>query len=279
MRSSVIRRLYPRGFHITPVQSDTNSTVTGILGPGRIMGSLLSRTGRQLERVIDRFAEEQLGLGPNAAALRLTAALHDVHVRANPGCRSDHNTEVNLSAHITDRLIWVCNGYCSQCQSAYLPQILAQLPESVHSAVSQMMKYIQYVHGHIYMLVNSSDTFRSSQPPSNIGLAAIYIRLLIQSHVLSPASIQQLDLLIVMQSTRETIWPSYASYSHVPDDLVALKSAIVAVHEASGNEQTIQSNSVIRFELREVGNAETIHALLEQSAHVRCVLECMCGFC
>jgi hypothetical protein len=151
-RSSVIQRLTARGFQIIPIQSDTNSTVTGILGPGRIVGSWLSRAGRQLESAIDRFTEEQLGLGPNAAALRLTAALHDVHVSANPGCRSDHNAGANALAHITDRLIWVCNGYCSYCHSPYLPQILTELPQSVFSALVQLIKYIQYVHVDISML-------------------------------------------------------------------------------------------------------------------------------
>jgi hypothetical protein len=158
-RSSIIRRLIPIGYQLTPIRSDTNSTMTGIPGPGRIVGTILSSAGRRLERVVDRFAEEQLGLGPNAAALRLTSALHDIHVRANLECQTEYTAEINTTLHITDRLIWVCNGYCSQCQTAYLPRALTELPESALKAILQLMKYLQYVPFDINtaVLVNGSN--------------------------------------------------------------------------------------------------------------------------
>jgi hypothetical protein len=143
MRSSIIRRLIPRGFHLAPDQSDTNSTMTGIPGPGRIVGTMISRAGRRFERGVDRFAEEQLGLGPNAAALRLTSALHDVHVSNSDECRNDFDTSINRLSHVTDRLIWACNGYCSQCYAAYLPQVLTELPGPGLKAILQLIKYLQ----------------------------------------------------------------------------------------------------------------------------------------
>jgi hypothetical protein len=144
LRSSFGRTI-PRGYQLIPIQSDTNSTMTGIPGPGRIVGSILSSAGRRLERAIDRFAEEQLGLGPHQAALRLTLALHDLHVKASPECRSDHIAELNVSEHATDRLIWICNGICSHCHLPYLPMILMELPDPVMKAVLQLIKYLQWV--------------------------------------------------------------------------------------------------------------------------------------
>jgi hypothetical protein len=107
---------------------------------------MLSSAGRALERVIDRFSEEQLGLGPNMAALRLISVLHDIHVDARYGrCSSDHAGKSDRSMHITDQLIWVCNGFCSQCHAAYLPQVLVDFPDSGRKACHQLIKYIQYV--------------------------------------------------------------------------------------------------------------------------------------
>jgi hypothetical protein len=143
LRSSMFRKLNARGYKTILLQSDTNSTMTGILGPGRIVGTMISRAGRRFERAVDRFAEEQLGLGPNAAALRLASALHDIHVSNSDGCQSDYNTSMNASSHVTDRLIWACNGYCSQCYTAYLPWVLTELPEPGLKAILQMIKYLQ----------------------------------------------------------------------------------------------------------------------------------------
>jgi hypothetical protein len=117
--------------------------MTGIPGPGRLVGALLSRTGRRFERAIDQFAKEQLGLGPNVAALCLASALHDIHVSINTKCRSDYDAGMNSSYHVTDRLIWACNGYCSKCYGAYLPHILTELPEPGLKAMMQLIKYLQ----------------------------------------------------------------------------------------------------------------------------------------
>jgi hypothetical protein len=117
--------------------------MTGIPGPGRIVGLIIARAGKRFERAVDRFAEEQLGLGPNVAALRLTSALHDIHVSACPWDQSDFDTSMNGSSHVTDRLIWACNGYCSKCYAAYLPQALTELPEPGFKAIMQLIKYLQ----------------------------------------------------------------------------------------------------------------------------------------
>jgi hypothetical protein len=145
LRSS-FRRLVPQGYRVVRIQSNTNSTMSGIPGPGRIVGSMLSSVGRSFERAVDRFAEERLGLGPNMAALRLTSALHDIHASEHTECESDHISKLNASEHVIDRLIWVCNGYCSRCYAPYLPQVLDELPERVRKAIQQLIKYLEYVH-------------------------------------------------------------------------------------------------------------------------------------
>jgi hypothetical protein len=144
LRSSLLAQI-PRRYELVERVSDTNSTMTGIPGPGRLVGALLASAGRRFERAVDRFAEERLGLGPTQAALRLTSALHDIHVNLNAECRSDHIAELSASEHVTDRLIWACNGYCSHCYAPYLPQVLTDLPAKVVKAIQQLLKYLQYV--------------------------------------------------------------------------------------------------------------------------------------
>jgi hypothetical protein len=128
-----------------------------------------------------------------------------------------------------------------------------------------------------YTLIHShvSSTYRPSQAPSNIGLASIYIRLLIQSNVLAVSLVQQLDLLRVMQTTREIVWPVYASCEVVPDDLVAMKSAIASIQHATSNTDNIQldqTHLLKRFGSGMFGQIEEeIHILLSQLDTIRCV--------
>jgi hypothetical protein len=135
----------PSIFGTIESKPNTNSTATGISGPGRIVGMLLSTLGRRLEQVIDRFAEARLGLGPNMAALRLASALHRIHVDANHACWSDESARMKTFCHAVDRLIWVCNGYCTRCGAAYLPHVLTELPELALRAIIQLIRYLRYV--------------------------------------------------------------------------------------------------------------------------------------
>jgi hypothetical protein len=122
---------------------------------------------------------------------------------------------------------------------------------------------------------NISITHRPSQAPSNIGLASIYIRLLIQSNVLAVSLVQQLDLLRAIQTTREIVWPVYASCEVVPDDLVAMKSAIASVQRATSNTDDIQMDQTYPLKRFDSGMVWQIEKkspiLLLQLDTTRCV--------
>lgn len=144
--------LIPSGYEITEC-TDTNSTRSGIVGPGRIFGTFLSSAGRRVERLIDNFAEQRLALGPNMAALRLTAALHDIHVGLSAAeqevpCRSEHMKDSKDTQILAYQLLWVCNGICSQCNKAYLPYVLSNSAVHksgmVNKALVQLISYIRY---------------------------------------------------------------------------------------------------------------------------------------
>jgi hypothetical protein len=86
--------------------SDDNETIRDLNGPGRLLGNILSGSGKRVERVIDRIAEE-LGMGPHMAAHRITAELHKLHIvsphETNTPCRSEHLS--NIRDHIKSRII------------------------------------------------------------------------------------------------------------------------------------------------------------------------------
>lgn len=140
----------PTNFSVVTVP-DTNSTVSGIAGPGRTVDSLLASAGRHLEQAIDRFAEHRLRLGPNMAALRLVSALHKAHVMfygakyALP-CRSEYEKDSEDMSDICSMLIWVCNGICSQCKAPYVPYLIENdVTGSVHKALNQLVGYLRCV--------------------------------------------------------------------------------------------------------------------------------------
>jgi hypothetical protein len=136
----------PPGFFLVPAY-DSSSTLSGILGPGRLVGSLFSSAGRRLEKLIDRVAERRLGLGPNMAALRLTTALYSYHVdqQVERVRRREFSESGAAIGSETDRLIWVCNGFCSQCGKPYLEDPLNKIPESVRKLLLELMSHIKSV--------------------------------------------------------------------------------------------------------------------------------------
>lgn len=139
----------PSGYALTECTHD-DSTISNISGPGRIVGSLLAYAGSRLENFVDRLVERRLGRGPNVAVLRLIAELHQVHVYASKTinaspCHSEFVKSALNANEITQKLIWVCNGLCSQCKSPYLPCRLEDLPDSVHKLLAQLNGFLGLV--------------------------------------------------------------------------------------------------------------------------------------
>lgn len=117
-----------------------------------MVGSLFSLAGKRVEKFFDRFAEQNLGLGPNRAAQRLLVELHNLHVLDPNGkglrCSSDY-VQQNLSGNtnILEKLIWVCNGLCPKCNQPYLPAFIAKPMEPIGKAISQLANSLTCVIG------------------------------------------------------------------------------------------------------------------------------------
>lgn len=137
----------PSGYALTECTND-NSTISDLEGPGRVFGSLLSSAGSLLEKYIDRFAERRLRMGPNVAALRLINELHQAHVLVSKvvtasSCRSEFVKGMMDSEEIAQKLIWACNGLCSQCNRPYLPYALEDLSDPVNKIIEQLINYLR----------------------------------------------------------------------------------------------------------------------------------------
>lgn len=67
------------------ILTDTNSTISELPGPRRLLGSILSSVGKRLEHVLTRAAL-RLGFGPDAIASRMVTLIWERHRREHPAC-------------------------------------------------------------------------------------------------------------------------------------------------------------------------------------------------
>ena len=77
---SSLRRI-PSTVTIRSFMTNTDSTMSGIPGPGRTLGRMLSAGGRRIEPALNRVAE-LLGYGPGAVVRRLLPLIQEEHVRS-----------------------------------------------------------------------------------------------------------------------------------------------------------------------------------------------------
>lgn len=95
--------------YATSLLSRTDSTVSHIPGPGRLLDSLLSRAGRRIEPILSRTAE-RMGAGPTVLLRRL---LNLIIARHNGYCKIDLKTVIASVDGILDLAhypCWLCTG-------------------------------------------------------------------------------------------------------------------------------------------------------------------------
>lgn len=97
----------------------TDSTTSNIYGPGRVVGKLLSSSGRRLENLLGRTAQ-RLGYGPPALVYRLLTRLREQHGRFNHYGRVGAKPPPVASAPpetgvILEDIICLANEICPTC--------------------------------------------------------------------------------------------------------------------------------------------------------------------
>jgi hypothetical protein len=92
--------------------SDSNATMSGLAGPGRPLGQLLSAAGRGLETVIDRAAA-RAGWGFEGIARRLLMKLRAPHSRCRAWPEFAKTPVVELAIELG-------SGRCAGCDQKYM---------------------------------------------------------------------------------------------------------------------------------------------------------------
>jgi hypothetical protein len=90
---------------------DSNSTTTGLPGPGLVIGRLFSAGGRRLETIVNRTAAVA-GLGYEGIARRLLVLMRGRHARCAPWVDFS-------SAPVLDLAIELGSGFCEACIETY----------------------------------------------------------------------------------------------------------------------------------------------------------------
>jgi hypothetical protein len=127
------------------IVTDTNSTVSGIPGPGRTLGILLSGGGRRVESAINRTVE-RLGYSPNAIMQRILALLRVWHVYNCQGPQFAKPSWVapEFSVLIEEAAI-LSSELCSTCRCFYFQKIPnVDLDLRITSQLKKLLEFLQH---------------------------------------------------------------------------------------------------------------------------------------
>jgi hypothetical protein len=131
--------------------TDSNTTTTGLPGPGRVLGHLFSAGGRRLETIVNRTAAVA-GLGYEDIARRLLVRLRGWHARygrcvPSPGSSSLRRfhpdsqysefpsaLEIVSSSSVLDVAVELGIGYCNVCKDKY-----SALLDNIHDADTESL--------------------------------------------------------------------------------------------------------------------------------------------
>jgi hypothetical protein len=132
--------------------TDSNTTTTGLPGPGRVLGHLFSAGGRRLETIVNRTAAV-VGLGYEGIPRRLLVRLRGWHAaRCGRGVPSPDSSslrrvhpvsqnsdfrsalETTSSSSVLDVVVELGTGYCDVCKDKYFG-----LLDNIHDADTESL--------------------------------------------------------------------------------------------------------------------------------------------
>jgi hypothetical protein len=127
------------------IVTDTNSTVSGIPGPGRTLGVLLSGGGRRVESAFNKTVE-RLGFSPNAIMQRILAVLRVLHVYKceGPEYTTPRRAALEFSALIEEASI-LSSDPCLRCGCFYFQKIPnVDLDRRITSQLERLLEFLQH---------------------------------------------------------------------------------------------------------------------------------------
>jgi hypothetical protein len=127
------------------IVTDTNSTVSGIHGAGRILGVLLSGGGRRVEHAINRTVE-RLGYSPSAIMQRILALLRVLHAYKceGPKYTKPPRAALEFSALIEEAAI-LSSEICPTCSCFYFQKIPnIDFDRRIMSQLEKLLNFLQH---------------------------------------------------------------------------------------------------------------------------------------
>ena len=127
----------PWARYAVSLATKTDSTASHIPGPGRVLGSLLSRTGRRIEPVLTRTAES-LGFGPGPLLRRLLTLIVKRH---NDNCNLDAENLLPSVEGILDLAHYACH----QCKGLVDFAINDAIRPTCRGLLVKLLQYLRQV--------------------------------------------------------------------------------------------------------------------------------------
>jgi hypothetical protein len=101
--------------------SDTNSTMSGLAGPGRVLGALFTKGGKLVSHAAD-IGAQRLGQGPDAHCVRLLTAIEDDHRVSKHGIRISAKGLSRADLELRD-CNFIMHWATSRCEFCHTPFI------------------------------------------------------------------------------------------------------------------------------------------------------------
>jgi hypothetical protein len=197
---------------------DSNSTTTGLPGPGLVIGRLFSAGGRRLETIVNRTAAV-VGLGYEGIARRLLVLMRGRHARCAPWVDFS-------SAPVLDLAIELGSGFCEACGGTYFDAG----DKRIGRLVARLLPAIQSVFdGHMNMCVMVAELLHSDEQLGNRLQGSRVLGVLAASHSLLQKELLQNDALrhveLALHSSRR-IAAQDVQWRPILDDLAFLQRVL-----------------------------------------------------
>jgi hypothetical protein len=116
---------------------DSNSTATGLPGPGRVLGQAFATGGQRIEAFVNR-ATALAGIGFQGIARRLLLKLRAPHARCRVWPALSGTSLVELAVELG-------NGWCTRCEKRYASTLDGGGDAELDTLLLRMMPSIEYV--------------------------------------------------------------------------------------------------------------------------------------
>jgi hypothetical protein len=167
MRARLVPSLFSARF-----TGSSNSMMSGLAGPGRVLGHAFAVAGRRVEAAAGRAAAVA-GLGVPGAAARVLAHLRGRHVACEEWS--------SLAERPVDMAVELGNGFCMRCEERYYWPPTDAVDDELDALLARILPVLEQVPcaaaGDAH-----ADVLHSDAQPVNCSVGARFLAVLAMSH-------------------------------------------------------------------------------------------------